>query len=261
MAHISINKQYIVAGESFILTLDDYQGDIGTQHAYKISGTGITAADHFVGESSQIDGQITGILTLDSSKSVTKEFTTTSTFPTGENFIPITITLDDPSANEIILKVYSPNHFTRIENSDKVDLGDTFDQWRKKTNGFIARLDTLENNVYQYKQQTILANGTTSLYNLDFDIDTDLAVWFDVHIDGISQDSSSAYTLDKSKNTISFSAVPPAGSSINIVHKADINVTSFDGPIPIPSGFELREIQLVNTDNTISQGFVFVQIV
>ena len=40
MAHISINKQYIVAGESFILTLDDYQGEIGTQHTYAISGPG-----------------------------------------------------------------------------------------------------------------------------------------------------------------------------------------------------------------------------
>ena len=261
MAHISINKQYIVAGESFILTLDDYQGTTGTTHDYSISGTALTAADHFVGEAA-----LTGTLTLDQIDSasgaplpVTKEFTTTSTFPTGENFIAVTITIDDPSANDIILKVYSSSHFTRIENSDKVDLGDTFDEWRKKTNGFIARLDTIENNVYQYKQQTIVANGTTSLYNLDFDIDTDLAVWFDVHIDGISQNSSSAYTLDKSKNTILFSTVPPAGSSINIVHKADINVTSFDGPIPIPSGYEVREIQLVNTDNTISEGFVFVK--
>jgi hypothetical protein len=254
MAHISINKQYIIAGENFTLELDDYQGSIGTTHDYIISGTGITAADHFVGESA-----LTGTLTLGTTKSVTKEFTTTSTFPTGENFIPVTIKIDDPSANEIILKVYSPNHFTRVENNDKVDLGDTFDQWRKKTNGFIARLDTLENNVNQYKQQTIIADGTTSLYNLNFDIDTQLAILFDVHIDGISQDSSSAYTINKQDNTILFSAVPPAGASINIVHKADINVTSFDGPIAIPTGYVVREIQLVNTDNTISPGFVFVK--
>ena len=254
MAHISINKQYIVAGESFTLELDDYQGSIGTTHDYTIDGTGVTAADHFVGEAS-----LTGTLTLGTTKSVTKEFTTTSTFPTGEDFIPVTIKIDDASANEIILKVYSPNHFTRVENSDKVDLGDTFDQWRKKTNGFIARLDTLENNVYQYKQQTIEADGTTSLYNLDFDIDTDLAIWFDVHIDGISQNSSSAYTINKTNNTILFSAVPPVGASINIVHKADINMTSFDGPVAIPTDYVVREIQLVNTDNTISPGFVFVK--
>ena len=254
MAHISVNKQYIIAGESFTLELDDYQGSAGTQHTYSISGTGVTAADHFVGETS-----LTGTLTLGTSKSVTKEFTTTSIFPTGEDFIPLTITLTSIASNDITLKVYSPSHFIRIENSDKVDLGDTFDQWRKKTNGFIARLDTLENNVYQYKQQTIEADGTTSLYNLSFDIDTDLAIWFDVHIDGISQNSSSAYTINKSNNTILFSAVPPAGASINIVHKADINVTAFDGPVPIPSDYVVREIQLVNTDNTISSGFVFVK--
>ena len=55
----------------------------------------------------------------------------------------------------------------------------------------------LENNVNQYKQQTIIADGTTSLYNLNFDIDTQLSILFDVHIDGISQDSSTAYTINK----------------------------------------------------------------
>ncbi len=260
MAHISINKQYIVAGETFTLTLDDYEGGVGTQHTYSISGTDVTAADHFVGETA-----LTGTLTLGPVDSVsgapipiTKEFTTTSTFPTGENFVPLTIALTSSTSNNITLNVYSPSHFTRIENSDKVDLGDTFDEWRKKTNGFIARLDTLENNVYEYKQQTIIADGVTSLYNLNFDINNELAVWFDVHIDGISQNSSSAYTLDKGKNTILFSTVPPADSSINIVHKADINVTSFDLTDDLfESGYVTRQIQLVNTDNTISEGFVF----
>ena len=253
MAHISINKQYIVAGESFILTLDDYQGDIGTQHTYEISGTGITAADHFVDQS-----DLTGTLTIGASKSTTKEFKTTTTFPAGENFIPVTIALTSTVSNNITLKVYSPNHFTRIENSDKVDLGDTFDQWRKKTNGFIARLDTLENNVYQYKQQTIIADGTTSSYHLNFDIDNELAVWFDVHIDGISQNSSSSYTIDNISNSIIFSTIPPLGSSIHIVHKADITMTSFDLTDDLAdSGWIPRQIQLVNTDNTISEGFVF----
>jgi|TARA_B110000483_G_scaffold82153_1_gene102045 hypothetical protein len=253
MAHISINKQYIVAGESFILTLDDYQGEIGTQHTYAISGTGITAADHFVGEAA-----LTGTLTIGASKSITKEFSTTSTFPTGENFIPVTIALTSTTSNNITLKVYSSNHFTRVENSDKVDLGDTFDQWRKKTNGFIARLDTLENNVYQYKKQTFTADGTTSSYHLNFDIDNELAVWFDVHIDGISQNSSSAYTINKDNNSILFTSVPPAGASINVVHKADITMTSFDLTDDLlESGYTTRQIQLVNTDNTISEGFVF----
>ena len=65
--------------------------------------------------------------------------------------------------------------------------------------------------------------------------------------------------INKTNNTILFSAVPPVGASINIVHKADINMTSFDGPVAIPTDYVVREIQLVNTDNTISPGFVFVK--
>lgn len=258
MAHISINKQYIVAGDSFVLTLDDYEGATNDTYDYKISGTGITAADHFVGESSQIDGQITGTLTLPREKSITREFKTTSTFPTGENFIPVTITLTSSVSNNITLKVYSPRHFTRIDNNDKVNLGDTFDQWRKKTNGFIARLDTLENKIYQYKKQTITADGTTSSYHLNFDIDNDLAVWFDVHIDGISQNSTKAYTLSKDDNLIIFTDVPPAGAEIHVVHKADITMTSFDLTDDLAeNGYISKRVQIVNTNNQIQEGFIF----
>lgn len=259
MAHIRINKQYIVAGDSFTLTLDDYQGQFGTQHTYSISGTGVTAADHFVGETN-----LEGTLTLGSNKSVVKEFTTTSTFPTGENFVSLTIRLTSSASNPITLRVYSPNHFTRIDNDDKVDLGDTFDQWRKKTNGFIARLDTLENKIYQYKKQTFTADGTTTSFALDFDIDSDLAVWFDVHIDGISQNSTNAYTIDKDSNSINFiddggdPLAPPADSSIHVVHKADITMTSFDLTDDLAeNGYESRRVQIVNTNNTISEGFIF----
>jgi len=258
MAHISINKQYIVAGDSFVLTLDDYQGSPETVHDYKISGTGITAADHFVGESSQVDGQITGTFTLGSGTRITKEFTTTSTFPTGEDFIPITISLTSSSSNNITLRVYSPNHFTRIDNDDKVDLGDTFDQWRKKTNGFIARLDTLENKIYQYKQQTIVATGYLNAYALDFDIDTDLAAWFDVHIDGIAQNPTFAYTINKVSNSIIFDEQPPLGASISIVHKADITMTSFDLTNDLADkGWITQQVQIVGVDNKIKEGHIF----
>jgi len=253
MAHISINKQYIVAGDSFVLTLDDYQGQVGQTYTYEISGAGITAADHFVGENA-----LTGTMTIDSSKSVTREFNTTSTFPAGENFIPVTIALTSSTSNSITLRVYSPNHFTRIDNDDKVDLGDTFDQWRKKTNGFIARLDTLENKIYQYKQQTIIADGSTTSYHINFDIDNDLALWFDVHIDGITQNPFTAFTIDLVTNSIIFTEAPSNGASISVVHKADITMTSFDLTNDLAEkGWNPRRVQIVNTNNTISEGFIF----
>lgn len=256
MAHISINKQYIVAGDSFILTFDDYKGDSNTQLRYKISSEGdvVTAADHFVGESS-----LEGTVTIGTQKRISREFNTTSTFPAGEDFIPITIELSSTSSNRVTLRVYSPNHFTRIDNDDKVELGDTFDQWRKKTNGFIARLDTLENKVYQYKQQTIeVVDNNIFSYALDFDIDSDLATWFDVHIDGISQNPSFAYTLDKVNNSIIFDEAPKSGSVISIVHKADITMTSFDLTNDLADkGWVTRNVQIVGVDNKISEGFIF----
>jgi len=144
--------------------------------------------------------------------------------PTGEEFM--TLTVSSPGMNDIYLNVYSVNHY--LTPKTKIELGDTFDVWRKKTNGFIARLDTIEDSTSEIKSQTIIGDGVNNEFTLNFPIvsvDTHLYV---VHIDGIAQNPDIAYTISNLNNSIVFSEIPISDSSISVIHRYEVSKIARD---------------------------------
>jgi len=213
MAFLTLNTSYIAAGETFRLIITDLEGNVGDTLSYTLSGTDLTPSN-FVGESS-----LSGVVTLGNNKSGFKDFITSINLPTGEEYM--TLTVSSPGMNNIYLKIYSVNHY--LTPKTKIALGDTFDVWRKKTNGFIARLDTLEDSVSEIKSQTVIADGINSEYTLNFPVTGLDTNFYDVNIDGIAQNPNLAYTINDVNNSIVFSEVPSEGASISIIHKYEIS--------------------------------------
>ena len=213
MAFLTLNTSYIAAGETFRLIITDLEGNVGDTLSYTLSGTDLTPSN-FVGESS-----LSGVVTLGNNKSGFKDFTTSINLPTGEEYM--TLTVSSPGMNNIYLKIYSVNHY--LTPKTKIALGDTFDVWRKKTNGFIARLDTLEDSVSEIKSQTVIADGINSEYTLSFPVTGLDTNFYDVNIDGIAQNPNLAYTINDVNNSIVFSEAPSEDASISIIHKYEIS--------------------------------------
>jgi hypothetical protein len=213
MAFLTLNTSYIAAGETFRLIITDLEGNVGDTLSYTLSGTDLTPSN-FVGESS-----LSGVVTLGNNKSGFKDFITSINLPTGEEYM--TLTVSSPGMNNIYLKIYSVNHY--LTPKTKIALGDTFDVWRKKTNGFIARLDTLEDSVSEIKSQTVIADGINSEYTLSFPVTGLDTNFYDINIDGIAQNPNLAYTINDVNNSIVFSEAPSEDASISIIHKYEIS--------------------------------------
>ena len=209
MAFLTLNKSYIAAGESFRLIITDPDGVVGDSLGYTLIGDGLTPA-HFEGESS-----LSGSIIIGANKSGFKDFTTTLDLPTGDEFMVLTVS--SPGMNDLYLSIYSDDHY--LTPKTKIELGDTFDTWRKKTNGFIARLDVLEDSTSEIKVQTIISDGINSEYTLNFTINSPDPYFFDVNIDGIAQNPGEAYTINEENNSIVFSEIPTEFSSISIIHR------------------------------------------
>lgn len=224
MAFLSLNKTHIAAGETFRLTFTDRDGNSGDTVSYTISGTGITA-DHFDGESS-----LTGTVTLGANGIGFKDFDTTADFPTGDEFVSVAFA--STGYNGIALKVYSSFHYTTDE---KIEQTDTFNDWRKKSNGLFARVDALEESKVNFRSDTIIADGVNSEYTLNFDAASSDTALYDVNIDGITQNPLDAYTIDVDAGSIVFNEVPPVNASISVVFKYEIGsiayTTTEDGSI------------------------------
>lgn len=210
MIYLSLDETHIAAGESFRLGLTDPTGTIGDTHNYTLSGPGITI-DNFIGETS-----LSGTITLGNNNTGFRTFTTTTDFPTGDDYVTLTISSTN-ALNDMKLKVYSSYHYQTLDT--KISLTDTFDVWRKKTNSFIARLDSIENSTNELRVQTIIANGTDDTYTLSFTVASTNPYFFDVNIDGITQNPLDAYTIDDTNNAIVFSEVPPEDAEIFITHQ------------------------------------------
>lgn len=210
MIYLSLDKTYIAAGESFRIGLTDPTGSIGDTHDYTISGPGITV-DNFIGETS-----LSGTIALGNNNTGFKTFTTKTDFPTGDDYITLTISSIN-ALNDMKLKVYSSYHYQTLDT--KISLTDTFDIWRKKTNSFIARLDSIENSTNELKVQTITANGIDDTYTLSFAATSTNPYFFDVNIDGITQNPLNAYIIDDVNNAIIFSEIPPEDAVISIIHQ------------------------------------------
>lgn len=216
MVYLSLDKTYVVAGESFRLGLTNPDGSLGDTFNYTLSGPGITA-DNFIGETS-----LSGTITLGINNTGFRTFTTSTDFPTGDDYVTLTIS-SDSALNDMKLKVYSSYHYQTLDT--KISLTDTFDIWRKKTNSFIARLDSIENSTNELRVQTIIANGTDDTYTLSFTIGSTNPYFFDVNIDGITQNPLDAYTIDDTNNAIVFSEVPPEDAEISITHQYSFGAT------------------------------------
>ena len=221
MAFLTLKTSYIAAGETFRLIITDPEGTLGDTLPYTLSAPGLNFTSHFVGEDS-----LSGIVTLGTNdgRSGFKDFVTTADMPTGEEFM--TLTVSSPGMNDIYLNVYSVNHY--LTPKTKIELGDTFDVWRKKTNGFIARLDTIEDSTSEIKSQTIIGDGVNNEFTLNFPIvsvDTHLYV---VHIDGIAQNPDIAYTISNLNNSIVFSEIPISDSSISVIHRYEVSKIARD---------------------------------
>jgi len=210
MIYLSLDKTYIAAGESFKIGVTDPTGSIGDTHDYTVSGPGITV-DNFIGETS-----LSGTIALGNNDTGFKTFNTKTDFPTGDDYITLTISSSN-ALNDMKLKVYSSYHYQTIDT--KVSLTDTFDIWRKKTNSFIARLDSIENSTNELKVQTITANGINNAYTLSFTATSTNPYFFDVNIDGITQNPLDAYTIDDTNNAIIFSEIPEEDAIISIIHQ------------------------------------------
>ena len=210
MVYLSLDKAYITAGEPFKLGLTDPDGSLGDTFNYELSGPGITV-DNFIGETS-----LSGTITLGNNNTGFKIFTTSIDFPAGDDYVTLTIS-SDSALNDMELKVYSSYHYQTLDT--KISLTDTFDIWRKKTNSFIARLDSIENSTNELRVQTIIANGIDDTYTLNFTVNGTNPYFFDVNIDGITQNPLDAYTIDDVNNSIVFSEVPPEDSEIFISHQ------------------------------------------
>ena len=224
MAFLSLNKTHIAAGETFRLTFTDRDGNSGDTVSYTISGTGITA-DHFDGETS-----LSGTVTLGANGIGFKDFDTTADFPTGDEFVSVAFA--STGYNGIALKVYSSFHYTTDE---KIEQTDTFNDWRKKSNGLFARVDALEESKVNFRSDTIIADGVNSEYTLNFDAASSDTALYDVNIDGITQNPLDAYTIDVDAGSIVFNEVPPVNASISVVFKYEIGsiayTTTEDGSI------------------------------
>jgi hypothetical protein len=216
MAFLTLNKSYIVAGETFRLTITDRDLVSGNSVSYNLSGEGLTT-EHFVDESS-----LSGSITIGNNYSGFKDFTTGSNLPTGDDFMVLKVS--SPNMSDMYLNIYSDNHYLAPET--KIELGDTFDTWRKKTNGFIARLDVLEDSTSDIRFQTITCDGINSEYTLNFPVTSDYTYLYDIHIDGISQNPADAYTINEDNNTIIFSDIPAEFSSVSIISRFDISTVS-----------------------------------
>jgi len=213
MAFLTLNKAYIAAGETFRLYITDPEGNVGDTLSYTLSGTDLIPAN-FIGESS-----LSGVVTLGNNNSGFKDFVTAANLPTGDEYM--TLTVSSSGLNNISLNVYSVNHYLTPEN--KIELGDTFDVWRKKTNGFIARLDTLQDSVSEIKSQTVIADGVNNEFTLNFSV-TDLYTHlYEVNIDGITQNPDTSYTINDINNSIVFSEIPADSAEISIIHRFEIS--------------------------------------
>ena len=224
MAFLSLNKTHIAAGETFRLAFTDRDGNSGDTISYTISGTGITSA-HFDSESS-----LTGTITLDSNGVGFKDFDTTADFPTGNEFVSVAFA--STGYTGIALKVYSSFHYTTDE---KIEQTDTFNDWRKKSNGLFARVDALEESKINFRSDTIIADGVNNGFYLDFTVSSSETALFDVNIDGITQNPLDSYTIETGSNQINFNEIPPVGASISVVHKYEIGsiayTTTEDGSV------------------------------
>ncbi len=216
MVYLSLDKAYIAAGESFKLGLTDATPDASSpsSYSYTITGEGVTT-DHFVGETS-----LSGNIQLGVNNTGFKTFVTTADFPAGDNSLDLTLSSGSTS---VTLKVYSSNHYQTL--NTKIDLTDTFDTWRKKTNSFVARLDSLESGTSDIKAQTLIGNGISDTYVLNFQVVGANPYFFDINIDGITQNPFDAYTIDGTSNSIVFTDTPPADSVISVLHKFAIGAT------------------------------------
>ena len=231
MVYLSLDKAYIAAGESFKLSVTDATPDASspTSYSYTITGEGVTT-DHFVGETS-----LSGNIQLGVNNTGFKTFVTTRDFPTGDNSFDLLLSTGSTS---VTLKVYSSSHYQTL--NTKIDLTDTFDTWRKKTNSFVARLDSLESGTSDIKAQTLIGNGTSDAYVLNFQIVGANPYFFDINIDGITQNPFDAYTIDDTSNSIVFTDAPPADSVISILHKFAVGATFKEITEDFDMGGELR---------------------
>ena len=217
MAFLSLNKSFIAAGETFRLTFVDYDGSLNDIVSYSISGDNVTAA-HFDGETS-----LSGNVTLGGNKTGFKDFSTTEDLPTSEDFT--TLTFSSAGYNDITLKVYSAGHYKSPEN--KIQLGDTFDTWRKKTNGVLARLDALEEGSLEFKTHTFFGDGSSTEFDLKFVPLSADTLLFTVNIDGVTQNPLDAYTIDTDNAKIVFPEAPPENSSVSVIHKYEIGSIAY----------------------------------
>lgn len=212
MAILSTDKNYIASGETFRITITDLDGLAGDSYNYSITGEGVTET-HF-----EDPNDISGTIVLDENGVGYQDIETHPSMPTGENFVIINVSVN--GLNDLIIYVYAGHHY--IMTGAKVDLGDTFDIWRRKTNGLIGRLETLYASTHAAKTQTIIADGTSSTYPLTFKASNEDTVWYTVTIDGIFQNTDSAFSIDLENNQIIFGSVPPIDSEIHIIHKIDL---------------------------------------
>lgn len=215
MSFLILNKTYIAAGDSFRLTAIDQTASGGETIPYEITGNNLVAS-HFIGETSLI-----GNITLDSNGTGFKEFETSVEMPTGEDYF--TITFESSGLTDVNLRVYSDEHFDIIDTlEEKIGLGDTFNVWRKKTNGLIARLKSIEESTFESRSQTIIADGVNSSFILNFLTASENEEWYDVNIDGIAQNPLTSFVINVEDNTIEFTEIPPEGASISIIHRFEL---------------------------------------
>jgi alpha-tubulin suppressor-like RCC1 family protein len=136
MKFLNLNKQYIAAGESFQVVIDDQTASIGDVVSYTVTGpAGLTAV--MIGQAS-----LSGSVTLDSNKKGIITFNTTTELPTTDSFVNLTIS--SAGATAVSISIFSAEDYKTLDLGDKITLGNSWNDWRKKTNGLIAKLDTYD---------------------------------------------------------------------------------------------------------------------
>ena len=219
MAYLRLDKKYIAAGDTFRLSAI---GNAGDEIDYTIAAPNLTPAD--IGATS-----LAGSIVVGNNGSGFIDFQTSTEAPTGEDFVKVDIS--SPGKTDVSIRIYADEHYIIVDTLDeKIDLGDTFNIWRKKTNGFLAKIQHLLSGTYGYNSQTIIANGDYDCYALSFLATSENEEWYDVAIDGITQNPRESFTIDVEDNKICFKEAPPKDASISIIHKFEFGSTiSYDG--------------------------------